>query len=537
LSKLASLCAQVESENGRKRKAELLGAFLGTLELEEVGPAVLILLAQVLPESERRSLDVGYRTVKRAIQRGQSTLFGEEGVSILEAYEILQRIARAEGAGSRRTKESLLGGLLARLSDQEREYLLRSLFGEMRIGVNEGVMLEAIARATGTELDIVRGANMLSGDIGGVAMMAMSQGGEALARVGVRLFTPIRPMLAEMSEGVEDALATLGRAAFEFKLDGARIQIHRDGDRVKVFTRRLTEVTESLPELVDIALHRMDARQYIVEGEAVAFKGRPLPFQDVMRRFTRVHDIADSSELVPIRLYLFDLLDLEGRSLIDSPYEERWRTLSQVAPPDLMVPRLVSADRAEVEEFYQRSLSEGHEGLVAKGLDSPYAVGKRGRRWLKIKKSTSLDLVMVAADWGYGRRTGWLSDYYLAAGAGEGFEIIGKTYKGFTDQEFEDVTRRLLDLRTSETKHTVQVKPEIVVEVVFDEIQKSQKYPSGLALRLARIKSIREDKGGKDADTIGTVREMFEEQFETKARLHDDEVREGSKNNYIARRG
>ena len=522
IGRLTALCVEVERESGRKRKVELVSEFLRSLELGEIRPAILILLARALPETEKGALDVGHRTIKKAISSGQQRLFAEEEVTIVEVFDIFRRISEAQGAGSRRTKENLLGGLITRLTEEEREYLLRSLYGEMRIGMNEGVMLEAIAHASGTELDSVRNANMLSGDIGRVAIIALNQGEDALAKVGVSIFTPIRPMLAEMSEGVQDALSTLGRAAFEYKLDGARIQIHRDGDMVKVFTRRLTEVTDSLPEVVDAALHRISSNHFILEGEAVAFRDRPLPFQDVMRRFTRVHDIADSSEKVPIRLYLFDILFLDGKSLIDSPYEERWRIMSQVAPTELIVPRLVSSDQADVEAFYQRCLAEGHEGLVAKSLESTYAVGKRGKRWLKIKKSSSLDLVIVGADWGYGRRTGWLSDYYLAAVSDEGYETIGKTYKGFTDQEFKDITTRLLELKTDETRHTVQVRPEIVVEVVFDEIQRSPKYRSGFALRLARIKSVRSDKSPREADTIGTVGRMFEEQFEAKARYEGD---------------
>lgn len=520
IGSLTRLCREVEAESGRKRKVELTAAFLRSLGRDEVRPAVLILLAQALPETEKGGLDVGYRTIRRALAGGQQRLFAaEEEVSIVEVSATLKRIAEAQGAGSRKVKENLLAGLLSRLDEEEREYLLRSLYGEMRIGMNEGVMLEAIARASGASLETVRNANMLSGDIGNVAAVALADGEGALGKVGVGLFTPIRPMLAEMSEGVEDALRILGEAAFEFKLDGARIQIHRDHDVVRIFSRRLTDVTESLPEIVGLARTRVKAERFILEGEAVAFKDRPMPFQDVMRRMTRVHGIADASELVPIRLFLFDALYVDWRTLIDLPYRLRWQELNAIVPSELVVPRLVSSDRAEVDAFYQRALSEGHEGLVAKDLESPYTVGKRGKRWLKIKKSSSLDLVIVAADWGYGRRTGWLSDYYLAAVSGDSFEVIGKTYKGFTDEEFVEITRRLLELKTGEDRHTVKVRPEIVVEVVFDEVQRSPRYPSGFALRLARIKSIRDDKPPAEADTLDSVRRVFEEQFRTKARL------------------
>jgi DNA ligase 1 len=519
LADLAELCARVEAEPGKKRKADLVGSFLTSLDPDEIRPVVLILLAQVLPESEKRALDVGYRTVKRAVRSGQTTLFSEERVSVLEAYDIFQRIAKAEGAGSRRTKEALLSGLLSRLSDDEREYLLRSLFGEMRIGVNEGVMLEAISRASGVDIEKVRSAHMLLGDVGGLAKLALKDGEDGLRGVGIRVFTPIRPMLAEMCTGVEEALSKMGEVAFEFKLDGARIQIHRDGEEVRIFSRRLTEVTKSLPEITRIAIEEIRADRFILEGEVVAYGERPLAFQEVMRRMTRVHEIADTSESVPIRLYLFDALLLHGRGLIDLPYVERWTTLEEIVPSHYLVPRLITSDAGEAKAFYERSLGEGHEGLMAKELASTYALGKRGKRWLKIKRSVSLDLVIVAAEWGYGRREGWLSDYHLAARSGDGFEMVGKTYKGFTDQEFKDITRRLQSLKTSETRHVVQVRPEIVVEVAFDEVQRSPKYRSGFALRLARIKSIRDDKTVAEADAIETVRRLYEDQFITKDRL------------------
>lgn len=521
MADLAELCRKVEAEAGKKRKAELVGSFLTSLEKQDIKPVVLILLAQVLPESEKRAMDVGYRTVKNAMSSGQMSLFGEERLSIMETYEMLKRIAKAEGAGSRRTKESLLSGLLSRMSDEEREYLLRSLSGEMRIGVNEGVMLEAIAKATNIDLDAVRGAHMLMGDVGGLATLALSEGEQGLQNVDIKVFTPIRPMLAEMSSGVEDALSTLGTAAFEFKLDGARIQIHKEVGQVRIFSRRLTEVTDSLPEIVRIALTEIQSDRFILEGEVVAYSDRPLPFQDVMRRITRVHGVVGSSEQVPLRLFLFDALLVGDRKLFDCPYTERWKALQEIVPVHHLVPRVITSDAREATEFYRRALEQGHEGLVAKELSSPYTIGKRGGRWLKIKKSATLDLVIVAAEWGYGRREGWLSDYHLAARSKEGFAEVGKTYKGFTDEEFETITRRLLSIRTSGEGHVVNVRPEIVVEVLFDEVQRSPKYPSGYALRLARIKSIREDKTPADVDTIEEVARVYEEQFRTKGRLRE----------------
>ncbi|MCU0860926.1 MAG: ATP-dependent DNA ligase [Methanomassiliicoccales archaeon] len=516
---MADLCATVEAEPGKRRKVELIGSFLRSLAKEEVKPAVLLLLGRILPEADRRSLDVGYRTVKRAVGTGQRTLFDQGEVGILDVESAFHRIASAKGPGSRKVKEDLLAGLLTRLDGREREYLLRSLWGEMRIGVNEGLLLEAVAYASGAPADAVRSANMLKGDVGGLASDLVLKGPDALRDVGMRLFTPIRPMLAEMSSGVEEALASLGRAAFEFKLDGARVQIHRDGEEVRVFSRRLTDITSSVPELVEVSRQRLGAERFIVEGEAVAYTDRPLPFQEVMRRVTRVHDIDGTAERVPLRLFLFDILLLGGRETIRAPYEERWELLRSITPSELLVPRLVTSDLEEARAFYERSLSEGHEGLVAKDLSSAYEVGKRGGHWLKVKRAHTLDLVILGADWGYGRREGWLSDYYLGARTEGGFAEVGKTFKGLTDEEFERMTARLLSLKVSEGKYTVRVRPEVVVEVAFDEVQRSPKYASGFALRLARIKSVREDKRTDEADTLDTVSRLFQEQFRTKAQL------------------
>ncbi len=515
---VASLCRALESTSGRKMKIELLSSFLRNLGPGEIRPTVLFLLGRSLPESDSKTLDVGYATIGKALERRQQPLVAEDEFTIGEFFSILSKVADAAGAGSRKVKESLISGIFTRLSREEAEYVTRSLFGEMRIGVNEGILLDAVAVASGASSETVRTANMLSGDIGSVAEEALLGGKDGLERIGARLFVPLKPMLAETVSSVEEAIGILGRAAFEFKLDGARIQIHKQGDVVRIFSRRLTEVTDSLPEVVDAIRSRVAVERVILEGEAVAFTDRPLPFQEIMRRMTRVHGVDRTKEIIPIRLYLFDILLREGKVLIGLPYEERWSMLNETAPPDVIVPRLVTADPAEAAAFLDRALAEGHEGLVAKSLDGQYVVGKRGKRWLKIKRSVTLDLVITAADWGYGRREGWLSDYYLGARSGEGFEVVGKTYKGLTDEEFERMTEKLLELKTVETHHTVRVTPEVVVEVAFDEIQRSPKYDSGVALRFARIKSIRSDKSPAEADTLATVKRMYEEQFRTKGR-------------------
>jgi DNA ligase-1 len=335
------------------------------------------------------------------------------------------------------------------------------------------------------------------------------------------LFTPLKPMLASMAKDVAGVLeAHGGESAFEFKLDGARIQIHRRGDEVRVFSMRLSDVTESLPDIVALLREMVGSEDVVLEGEVVAVgeRGKPLPFQDLMRRFRRVHDIEAMVEKIPLRLHLFDILYLDGGLLIDEPYTQRRKLLEGICPPELLVRRVVSRDVKLVEGFLQEAVEAGHEGLVAKRLDSVYSPGKRGKRWFKLKPVETLDLVVAAADWGYGRRTGWLSNYHLAAGDGAEFSVIGKTFKGLTDEEFHWMTERLQALKVRETPGTVHVRPELVVEVAFNEIQRSPHYTSGFALRFARITRIREDKAPRDADTLDRVRELYEAQFRYKAK-------------------
>jgi DNA ligase-1 len=362
---------------------------------------------------------------------------------------------------------------------------------------------------------------MLTGDIGEVARIALEGGEQALSGVRMRMFVPLKPMLASMSYDIGEVIkAHGGETAFEYKFDGARIQIHRRGDEIRIFSRRLSDVTESLPDVVELVRRSISSDDYVVEGEAVAIGegGRPLPFQDLMRRFRRVHDVEEMAGRIPLRLHLFDALYLDGGLLIDEPYSERWARLEAVCAAELLAERLVTSDVGEVEAFLRSAMEAGHEGLMAKRLDSPYSPGVRGKRWFKIKPVETLDLVIVAADWGYGRRTGWLSNYHLAAREGGEFLVLGKTFKGLTDEEFTWMTGRLQSIKLDETRQTVRVRPEVVVEVAFNEIQRSPHYRSGFALRFARITRIREDKAPGDADTMERVRQLYEGQFRYKAR-------------------
>ncbi|MDX1535076.1 MAG: ATP-dependent DNA ligase, partial [Thermoplasmata archaeon] len=347
---------------------------------------------------------------------------------------------------------------------------------------------------------------------------------EALAAQELRLFTPVKPMMAEMAEDLDEVFREHANGtALEFKLDGARIQIHRKGDAVRVFTRRLTEVTESLPDVVARA-RDFSGGDLLVEGEVVGLGegDRPLPFQDLMRRFRRIHDVDRLVERIPLRLFLFDALLVDGILLIDAPYEERWARLREVVPEDTLVPRLVRPTLEEGEAFFDEALEAGHEGLVAKDLESPYTPGKRGKRWFKVKPSDTLDVAILAAEWGHGRRRGWLSNYHLGViEEGGGFAMIGKTFKGLTDEEFQAMTDRLLDLQMEDNGYVVTVQPRVVVEVTFNEIQRSPQYKSGYALRFARITRIRDDKSWKEVDTLAGLETRYRKQFERKGKLRD----------------
>jgi len=526
--KVAQLCQRVEATTKRNEKIALISTFLKSIGPEEVPLATLFLAGKAFPESDPRVLEISYATISDAGKNlGQSRLT-EHPLMIGDVYDTLERIAETSGSRSRDRKLSLLQTILTQTSQVEAEYLTRMMLGEMRIGVVEGVLLDAIAEASGVPRDLVRRAHMLHGDIGAVASLAMSKGAPALESISLRLFVPVKPMLAEMADDAQQVLAEhKDGTAFEYKFDGARIQIHRKEDKVRIFSRRLTDVTDSIPEIVDFAKTQVKASEFLIEGEVVATgaAGKPIPFQDLMRRFRRVHEIDDMAGKIPLKLYLFDALQVDGKTLIDQPYTDRWKILSQIAPEERLAPRIITSDVEKVEGFMQSALKEGHEGLMAKSMTSNYSIGARGKKWFKIKPADKLDVVIVAADWGSGRRVGWLSNYHLAVRdeeTGE-FLVIGKTFKGLTDVEFEIITKRLQEIKTRDGRYTVYVKPAIVAEVAYNEIQKSPRYKSGFALRFARISRFRDDKGPEDAGTLQRLQQLYDKQFENKARFNLEE--------------
>jgi DNA ligase-1 len=348
-----------------------------------------------------------------------------------------------------------------------------------------------------------------------VARVALTEGAPGLTRFAVELFQPVLPMLAGTADTIGEAVAELGESALEYKLDGARVQIHKSGDEVRVYSRRLNEVTPAVPELVELA-RALPAGEIILEGEAIALRpdGSPHPFQTTMRRFGRRLDVERVRETLPLTLVLFDLLYLDGAAVLDEPLRRRIELLAGHVPRTLLVPRLVTASVTEAAGFLQEALAIGHEGVMAKSLDAPYEAGRRGRHWLKVKQVRTLDLVVLAAEWGHGRRHGWLSNLHLGARDpdGGGFVMLGKTFKGMTDELLAWQTERLLQLEMSREGHVVYVRPELVVEVAFNDLQESPQYPGGLALRFARVKGYRPDKLPADADTIATLRDIWRRQ-------------------------
>ncbi len=552
---LAELCEKLETTSKRTLMVDLVAEFLRRLRVDEVEPATSMILSRALPKIDQRKLEVNWTTLSGVIKRitntnwkdfteafnktgdigaaakivfeasriqRQATLF-EKPLTIIGARHYLKAIAETTGYGSRERKERLLETLLGGTTPLEAKYIVKVMIGEMRTGFQEGLMELAVSKAFSVPHQIVQRAGMLTGDICQVAAIAKAQGKEGVSKIQLQVFRPIKPMLAQTTEDVKEALKEHdGETALEYKLDGARVQIHKSGSEVRIYSRSLTDVTESLPEVLRLSHREIKARKAILEGEVIAVgeDGSPLLFQYLMRRFRRVHNVEEMVNLVPVKLYLFDLIFLEGRSLINDPYVERREKLRETAGGILLTRQIITANPKEAGEFLREAIGQGHEGLVAKRLESPYTPGVRGKHWFKIKKTLKpLDLVIVAAEYGYGRRHKWLSDYHLAARdpkTGD-FLQVGKTFKGLTDDEIIQMTQRLEGLAIKKGHRIVIVIPKIVVEVAYNEIQKSSKYRSGLALRFARITRVRDDKGPEEIDTIKEVKEIYEKQFEKKS--------------------
>ena len=553
---LSELLEKIEKTRKRLEIVNLTADFLRSLEAEEVEPAVSMILGKPIPKWSAKNLDVSWSTLTGILQRvtdvdwntftetfretgdigsATKTVFEktklkkqsrllEEPLTLSEVRHTLKTIAETTGSGSREKKERIITALLGQASPVEAKYLIKIFTGEMRTGLHEGLVEQAIANAYEIPLKTVQEASMALGDVSEVAKTAKAGGKEALQMVDFKIFRPVKLMLAQTVADVDEALLMHGgKTAFEYKYDGARVQIHKQDSEVRVFSRRLTDVTQSLPEITETVGKNVKVSKAILEGEVVAVdnSGTPIPFQHLMRRFKRVHRVHDMATKIPVKLYLFDILYHEGKSLIATPYLKRRMILGESSGGIPMTSLLVADKKEEAAKFLQAAIDAGHEGLIAKKLDSSYAPGTRGKHWLKIKPVLDpLDLVIVAAEYGYGRRHRWLSDYYLAArdaDAGE-FSVVGKTFKGLTDAEFAEITKRLKALTVSQQQNRVVVLPSVVVEITYNEIQQSPKYQSGMALRFARISRVRDDKNVEDVDTIERVREIYERQFAKKGR-------------------
>ncbi len=496
----------VGSTPGRLEKIARLAAFLAQLAPEEIPIAIGFFTGW--PRQGR--LGVGWSTVAAARAQEAAAAPELELREVDRAFDELQSV-RGKRSGSERLR--LLNALFARATVDEQQFLTALAIGEVRQGALEGVLVEAVAKAAGLPSDRVRRAVMLAGDLGTVACAVLGGDGEAaLARYQLELFRPVQPMLADSAPNVSDALGDLGEAVLEWKLDGARIQVHRRDDRVAVYTRSLNDVTSAVPEVTE-AVRALSARELILDGEVIALapEGTPLPFQVTMRRFGRRLDVEALRAELPLTPFFFDLLWCDGEEFLDRPLSERMQRLDEVVPAARRVPRIVTADVDEARRFEADALALGHEGVMAKSLAAPYAAGRRGSAWLKVKTARTLDLVVLAAEWGSGRRKGWLSNLHLGARdpTTGGFVMLGKTFKGMTDEILEWQTQELLARESGRDGHVVYVRPELVVEIAFNDVQRSPQYPGGVALRFARVKGYRPDKHATDADTIAAVRGLL----------------------------
>jgi len=504
LESLVESSRRVADSSGRLDKIGLLAECL-----RDAGPAEAALVVSWLSGELRQSkAGLGPAAIRAA---WPDTAAPASTLTLAEVDQVFGRIAGARGKGSGAEKVRELGGLLVRATRPEQDFLARLVFGELRQGALEGVLADAVARAAGVAAGEVRRAAMHAGNLGEVAAAALGGGVPALRAFGVQLFRPLQPMLAQPAESVDGAIALLHEAAFDYKLDGARVQVHKQGDDVRVYSRLLNEVTVAVPELVE-RVRLLPARELVLDGEAIVLRadGAPEPFQVTMRRFGRRLDVERLRAELPLATLFFDLLYLEGETLLDRSARERFTALRDQLPPEQQVPRLITASTAEAAAFLEQARAAGHEGLVAKSLDAGYDAGKRGGAWLKLKQADTLDLVVLAAEWGNGRRQGWLSNLHLGARdpASNSFVMLGKTFKGLTDATLKWQTRELLAREIGREGRIVHVRPELVVEIAFEGLQASSRYPGGLALRFARVKRYRSDKRADEADTIDRVRAL-----------------------------
>ena len=506
LAEVVRASAAVAATSSRLAKIRVIADFLLALEAEEVEIALPWLSGDI----RQGRMALGYATLRSAMGNAAAA----PRLTIADVDAAFHGLKTVKGKGSATARQARLKDLFGKATAEEQDFLLRLIVGELRQGALEGVMLEAVAAAGGLPAANIRRAATHAGGIPPVAHAALTGGAAALGQFEIKLMQPVLPMLAQPAKDVGTALKDLGTAQLEWKLDGARIQVHKSGNEVRVFTRNLNDVTARVPEVVT-ALKDVP-HSLILDGEAIALRpdGRPHPFQITMRRFGRKLDHEELRRELPLSVFFFDCLLRDGDTLMDVGAGERRAALEKALPETLLTPALITDDAEKAEAFYAEALGRGHEGLMAKALNAPYEAGRRGAGWLKVKSAHTLDLVVIGVEWGSGRRKGWLSNLHLGARdpATGGFVMLGKTFKGLTDETLEWQTRELLAREIRRDEWTVFPRPELVVEIAFNDVQQSTQYPGGMALRFARVKGYRPDKRADEADTIDAVRRIFEAQ-------------------------
>ncbi|HEY4420766.1 MAG TPA: ATP-dependent DNA ligase [Pseudonocardia sp.] len=495
---LAATSAAVTAVPGRKAKIELMADALRRLEPDEIAAGS----AYLAGELRQRQTGVGYASL-----RDRPPPAAEPTLTVAAVDAAIAEISVVAGSGSQARRRELLGALFGAATGDEQRMLIGLFGGELRQGAQAGLLADAIAKAAEVPVTAVRRALLLSGDLKQVAVAALTLGAAALAEIRLRVGTPLTPMLAQSAPDVSAALLATGApATVDVKLDGIRIQVHRSGNEVAVFSRSLDDITPRMPEVVD-AVRKLPVGEIVLDGEAMALdaSGRPRPFQETSSRAA-----TRGAVTVALSPYFFDLLHLDGTDLLDKPGRERWAALADALPGSLIVGRATATSEEEAAAAFAAAIADGQEGVVIKATEAPYDVGRRGSAWVKVKPRHTLDLVVLAVEWGHGRRRGWLSNLHLGARDPRtgGFVMLGKTFKGLTDELLRWQTERFKELATSDNGWVVEVRPEQVVEVAFDGVQTSPRYPGGVALRFARVLRYRDDKRAEEADTIDMVKEI-----------------------------
>jgi DNA ligase-1 len=501
LARLAHVSQEVAATSARSRKIALLAELFRDAEADDV-PIVIPYLAGRLPQGR---LGVGWKVLSRPVAPA-----ADPTLTVREVDARLSELGKVSGSGSQAERTRLVGELMGAATVEEQRFLFGLLTGEVRQGALDAVAVEGLAEATGAPPADVRRAVMLAGSLQTVARTLLADGPGALEQFRLTVGRPVLPMLAHTATSVTEAVEKLGACAVEEKLDGIRVQVHRTGDSVRIYTRTLDDITDRLPEVTGAAL-RLRGNRFVLDGEVISFDadGRPRTFQETAGRVGSRVDVATAAKSVPVSPVFFDLLSVDDRDLLDLPFAERHAELARLVPEPMRVRRVVVAgpeDAGVGEDFLAETLGRGHEGVVVKALDATYSAGRRGASWLKVKPVHTLDLVVLAAEWGHGRRTGKLSNLHLGARTGDGgFAMLGKTFKGMTDAMLTWQTERLREIAVAENDHVVTVRPELVVEIAYDGLQRSTRYPAGVTLRFARVVRYREDKRPEDADTVETL--------------------------------